>query len=449
MVRTECPVCQAEEEPDRGFMPEDEFLAALVTMSQEAILDGYRPIAVEARRCTREHGWMVVVDDGRPVRTVEGRALSPSEYHEATGYLLERVRLAAAVCDELLARPGEYDGVGIRDTHHRLIRWIHETHGSESTVRFPLSGSPRSLATVVVPDNQIVLIDLLRAATHVCESLEFLWTASISEYPQDRAEVDAGLVVYQDRVAALAGESGANDGPNDDDDDEDDDWDLRFDYDGGAYLRRLIARSGEAPEPPVHTLVWGELQDLAESVFGVDTSEMVWARYLWVALDRAGLATFQTDVERARVICRLQALEVLRTEFRVRAFDDGESGRWSVDESALTGDYPLISVFTLGVLGEREGVVVDEEVDLDWVSDGPTPEADVLRELVRSACDEVARTLRRELSAARVFASMWTAGYDGMRYPLPDTVLDELLNSGLSGEKMYAYDWVEAGMPVS
>jgi hypothetical protein len=43
-------------------------------------------------------------------------------------------------------------------------------------------------------------------------------------------------------------------------------------------------------------------------------------------------------------------------------------------------------------------------------------------------------------------ASLWASELDGVRYPLPDAAVDWAVDTGISGEKMYAFEWIDRGM---
>ena len=112
----------------------------------------------------------------------------------------------------------------------------------------------------------------------------------------------------------------------------------------------------------------------------------------------------------------------------------------------MVGPSPRISPFVLGILAERSGV--DADIEVDWCFEEGSGEAYALRELVRSEHGTVVHDIVSELRSTGLLATMWVCSRDGVRFPLPAAVLDLVLNTNVSGDKMAALGWIEDGMSI-
>ncbi len=189
----------------------------------------------------------------------------------------------------------------------------------------------------------------------------------------------------------------------------------------------------------------GDLQSLAESIFDIwlGGAEVRWAAFAWDVLQRHGLTDYEDDVDRTRVIARLVALAGINREFCAHAFDEGAPSEWRdstmINLSYHVGDdYPAVDLMSLGRLAEREGV--------GWpdVDDRESP-VSVLLDLAEGEWDQVAGALSAELGDSNLFATLWESRHDETRYPLPDDVLDEAVNTD-PWKKQRAFQWVYDGM---
>jgi hypothetical protein len=192
----------------------------------------------------------------------------------------------------------------------------------------------------------------------------------------------------------------------------------------------------------------GDLIQVARDVFDTwnGDGEIAWAQHAWAALGQVGLAQYETEVERARAVCRLLALVALAQEFYARAFDEGEPGAWSVWEEDTVGEYPRIDPFALGQLAVREGVDADITVGGEFEEGSAAIYA--VRWIVRDQTELVAQALRKQWGDTYLFAALWTSAEGEMAYPLPDEAIRDIVNTGITGEKLNAWQWVESGMPV-
>ncbi|MFD1535296.1 hypothetical protein [Pseudonocardia aurantiaca] len=344
--------------------------------------------------------------------------------------LHQRTELAEAVCEALLATPDDYDTDGPRSAYRTLYDWV------EQHVEPPLQWGVRSgMDDMIVPANRGHVADLLSAANDVCGSLELLWTASLLDYDRDIADITAGLQKYRRCLTLEPEPFDADEDELDEDEDEDED---------DEFQRMLADGTGQDPDPDDG---WDEVAEIADAVFDVWVvgSETAWARYAWGALRRAGLTRFETQVQRARVVCRLIALRVAYHEFCVRAFDQGYAGAWPVDDATALGEYPRIDSFVLGLLAGTDGVDADEQIDYVFEEGA---EVYAFRELVRSEYPAVVCALKADLGLARLFASLWASSQDEVRYPLSDAAMGWAVNTGINGEKLTAYQWIDEGMPL-
>lgn len=378
------------------------------------------------RRCrTCRHSW--TAGPPPPRRSVPAEFLSVAGHAAAVRLLEERTVVTRAVCEALLATGGDYDSDGPQAAHGEMVRWLWQ-HVELDPTAIALSG----IDEIVVPEEFGALADVLDAAAAVCVSLELLWTGSVD---QDRvtAEITAGLEQYRQRVSALSAPP-----------------------DGLEWLEELFATGGDTDSGDTGSGDtdsgdadgWDEVSGIAGSVFDVwlSGSETRWARYAWASLRRGGLTTYATEVERARVVCRLLALSVLYGEFCARAFDEGRPGDWSFDESAVVGGYPLVDPFVLGQLAERDGVDADPDVGAEFPDGSPRTHA--IRELTRAEYPAVAAVLLADLRATMVFASLWASDGSGVHYPLEDGAVHEAVNTDITGSKLVAWEWIDNGMPI-
>ncbi len=200
----------------------------------------------------------------------------------------------------------------------------------------------------------------------------------------------------------------------------------------------------QAPREDVADL--GDLRELADEVFRVWTggSEVRWAAHAWACLGRAGLVQYQTEVERARTVCRLLALAVLSREFYARARDEGSPGDWSLTQDDAVGEYPRIDPFVLGQLTEREGIDADIEVGYEF--DEGTASNYALREIVGAQYRIVTKALASEWGTVGVFTSLWASTYDDVEYPIAQDDIYDMVNTDVTAEKLDAYQWIDDGM---
>jgi hypothetical protein len=165
-----------------------------------------------------------------------------------------------------------------------------------------------------------------------------------------------------------------------------------------AYFAELVAIANEAlttvEVDDGRPGCWEDVLPIARRLLPVwvDGAELVWAEHAWAALTDAGLTKAETEVDRARVVCRLLALTVLYREFCARAFEEGHPGEWSPDAEDVLGDEePYVHPFVLGQLAERDGI--DADVEVGYSFDEGTP-AYALREITRDQYRIVVDALR-------------------------------------------------------
>lgn len=188
----------------------------------------------------------------------------------------------------------------------------------------------------------------------------------------------------------------------------------------------------------------GDLVQLGDDLFSiwVGGAERRWAAYMWDVLERAGLTLYDDgdEVERTRVVCRLVALAGINREFAARAWQEGYPGEWRESVYAeVIGRYPLLDPIAVGRLAEREGVSVEPSR-----YDGREDALDLVKELAEREWTEVVRAILEDLGESWLFASLWATRNAASRYPLPDEVLYEILDTDVE-EKVEAFGWVERG----
>jgi hypothetical protein len=199
---------------------------------------------------------------------------------------------------------------------------------------------------------------------------------------------------------------------------------------------------GPSPAEP-----FGDLEEIARPALEVrlDGSEFLWAEHAWRRLGDAGLLAARTEVERGITVLRMLALSTLYREFCARAFGEGEPGEWEIDTDVAVGDYPRINPVLLGVLAERRGIDLDDEIDEDF-EHGIT--ATALDSLVRTEYRTVVGALRQAEGKVGLFASLWVTTEPDVEYPLDEAAVSEVVRADVSEEKSVAHTWLENGAPL-
>lgn len=190
----------------------------------------------------------------------------------------------------------------------------------------------------------------------------------------------------------------------------------------------------------------GDLEDLTRELLNIwgGGSETRWWAYMWSILEEAGLVAYEEwdEVGRTVVVSRLLVLAGINREFAARAWSSGHPGQWreSVALADLIGEYPRLDAVAIGRLAERAGVVADPDP-----SDGARESAtDLVCEIADSEWSAVVKVLTTELGQTRLFASLWMTRDSGARYPLPERIVDDIVNSP-NEEQQNAFSWVSDG----
>lgn len=191
-----------------------------------------------------------------------------------------------------------------------------------------------------------------------------------------------------------------------------------------------------------------DLAPVVHDLFTVwsDGSESAWVDHAWTALATRGLTTFDTEVHRALVVCRLAALSVLYRKFCSRAFEEGSGDSWRYHLHELLGEYPRVEPFTVGMLAERSEVGADIETGGEF-HEGP-PLAFAMHQLVSREYETVTRALRDEWGTAELVAGLLLSNRSATTYPLSDDDRDEALNRSVGGGAVDAWMWVDDGMEL-
>ncbi|RZT87238.1 hypothetical protein EV383_4148 [Pseudonocardia sediminis] len=392
-----------------------------------------RPDDEPDRRCLScAFAWPVSDPYPRWPLTADLAWLTPDDRRRATALIDERFRVTTGVCDAV--RASSADAEEPLAAYADLGDWLSQRYAD-------VLGDPvgAGMDRLVVPADRSDAVRLLESANRVCRALELVRSASVVEYDRDVREVGYRLVEFDrlerelDLPSSLGRDlpSAVDPVPDDPDSDE------------GTLAALLRAGAPEAAAGVDES--WESVVDMATAVFARHGSALAWAREAWQVLGGAGLTSFDTHVDRARVACRLLCLDVLRQEFDVRMFDGGAPGYWTLDVDALLDTVDGVDPVVLGMLAERDDLGLDTEADAD-PEDGWCRA--VVDEVVRQECSEVVWALRAHQRDAVVFASLWAAARDDVAYPLSDEAVAWIVDSDLSADKMVAYEWVGDGMPI-
>ena len=200
-------------------------------------------------------------------------------------------------------------------------------------------------------------------------------------------------------------------------------------------------------EPPDPADVLGDLHEIAIEVFDVwfGGSEQAWAAWAWGVLTSAGLTAARTEYERGELVLRLLGLNAFYREFCARAFTEGEPGEWPVDPDRVLGDHPRLHPVLLGIIAERRSLDLADGADAGDVDFDIAVSATALDLLVRSEYRRVLPALTGSAGTAGLFAATWASAGDGVRYPLPDDDVREIVNTDVTPGKLAAYEWLTSG----
>jgi hypothetical protein len=168
---------------------------------------------------------------------------------------------------------------------------------------------------------------------------------------------------------------------------------------------------------------------------GSENELLVW---LWSVLKEKGLVRRQTQVEHVRSVASLLALHRLKTLFYAHAFGEGDSEDSYVFPSAdFVDDYPKAEPFWIGVHSGADATF-DALID---PAGGPDWSVAALNDLARGQYDEIVSMLRRILGENVLFTALLTSSTNDARYPVPDAVVDEVMDGDLDslGD---AWDWL-------
>ncbi|MGD9525537.1 MAG: hypothetical protein AB7V44_01980 [Pseudonocardia sp.] len=358
--------------------------------------------------------------------------LSPAECDLACRALDERTDQAVAVVDTL--RNGGLAAAA--EALEALLGRFEQEYG-ERDVEAGLSG-------LVVPRDRVLVALLLEAAVAVCRSVEAVTRPALFPHDEDLRALGAADDAFRRAEADLRHHGNTDfaelEDEYDDEDDEDDEdgWLTSEDRFAAA------ARTGDGSEMPPVGEEWDDwLADIAAAIF-TRGSSLGWARYVWsAALAPSGLTELNTEMDRARAVLRLKALDVLRDQFFTRIDEEGGEGSWWIDTGDLVGPAPRVSPFVIGVLAGAEGVAADSHIGGDFDDEVM---ADAVGDLVRAECDSVAAAMTGKLGVSRVFAEMWASRFEGARYPLGRDALDIALNENLTAATRIAFEWIGEGM---
>lgn len=160
--------------------------------------------------------------------------------------------------------------------------------------------------------------------------------------------------------------------------------------------------------------------------------------FLWSVLQDKGLVRRRSQVEHVRSVASLLALHKLRSLFHIQAYGaPGAEEEYRFPSEAFVGTYPRAEPFWIGV---HAGA--DATFDMPLEQEHGNWAAAALDELAQGQYDEVIPALRRALGENALFAALLASRSEGARYPVPESVVDELRGSDLDGALGEAWDWL-------
>ncbi len=214
---------------------------------------------------------------------------------------------------------------------------------------------------------------------------------------------------------------------------------------------------------PKENLRWEDVEGYAQSLFDVWLAgrEIEWAQLGWTALERAGLTTYGSELERHEVLCRLAVLASLYREFCQLVWEEyaePEYESWIHDLEMST--FRLAQLAGDALAGPRYDGYDDEALA-----------GEALRVAVESMRPEVVKALKDyfngndSLLFASLYATNWEPPFDDddfddddsedddedeeewtlSRILASDEALDDILNTVDDG-KLAGFAWVTEGM---
>jgi hypothetical protein len=181
--------------------------------------------------------------------------------------------------------------------------------------------------------------------------------------------------------------------------------------------------------PACTELTWTDLSPAAHEIFHIWTDrhaeELHWASSTWTALQRAGLTSYASGVEKTLILIRLMTLAAMYHEFADRAWQE-----------YFTPDYADWAEQL-----EMDEIQVDELLGPDELRDSVDHSLfeDRLQFLVNLSRREIYRALITYFGDdSGIFAALWK-----IQEPEEDEYF--ILND-VTPEKMAAFDWIREGM---
>lgn len=164
--------------------------------------------------------------------------------------------------------------------------------------------------------------------------------------------------------------------------------------------------------------------------------------FLWSVLDEKGLVRRRSQVEHVRCVASALALHKLRSLFHHQVFGVGASEeQYRFPAAAMVGAFPRAEPFWIGVHAGSDATF-DAPIEAAQSSGPGRWAVEALEELARNQYDEVVPALRRALGENALFAALLASRSEGTRYPIPESVVDELRGSDLDGTLGEAWDWL-------
>jgi hypothetical protein len=226
---------------------------------------------------------------------------------------------------------------------------------------------------------------------------------------------------------------------------------------GGSRPGNLFDDSGEDDDksdeaewvPLDADEILGELAPLLDALPTVWTGngERQFMLFAWSALKTGGVVDYSTAREHVQVVATLAALHLLRNCFYVPSHEEGVDGVSWCTIGDLTGDFPKIDPFWLGVTVAHQAI--DANLDPDDPSDSYQQMAAAWESLTLDRYEVVTDALMEAWGQNDPFCALWTSTHDEPVYPVPDAIATGILGMG-DGTGPYdpvmAWHWLDDGM---
>lgn len=172
------------------------------------------------------------------------------------------------------------------------------------------------------------------------------------------------------------------------------------------------------------------VQELAGEFSREPGGQRRWVLHAWQVLTDAGLVPHDVDPEHPNYVDHLATLAALAYLAALVVND-----RIDVEPPAITEGMCGVTDIALGRYAERRGIVATEF---------PESAYELGQECVEARLNPVVAALAAEVGVHTLFAELWAQRSSESTFPLAPDDLDDILNSGLTADKMAAYEWLSS-----